>query len=59
MKNYLQKQEALRALNVHQIDGSGSYLISCILWNQRVKRIYTGYSKTEAVALFKQFIYSI
>lgn len=59
MKNYLQKQEALRALNVHQIDGSGSYLISCILWNQRVKRIYTGYSKTDAVALFKQFIYSI
>lgn len=59
MKNYLQKQEALRALDVHQIDGSGSYLISCILWNQRVKRIYTGYSKTDAVALFKQFIYSI
>jgi ammonia channel protein AmtB len=59
MKNYLQKQEALRALNVHQVEGSGSYLISCILWNQRVKRIYTGYSKTEAVALFKQFIYSI
>lgn len=59
MKNYLQKQEALRALDVHQIDGSGSYLISCILWNQRVKRIYTGYSQTEAVALFKKFIYSI
>lgn len=59
MKNYLQKQDALRALNVCQIDGSGSYLISCILWNQRVKRIYTGYSKTDAVALFKQFIYSI
>lgn len=59
MRNSLQKQEALRALNVHQIDGSGSYLISCILWNQRVKRIYTGYSKTDAVALFKQFIYSI
>lgn len=59
MKNYLQKQAALRALNVHQVEGSGSYLISCILWNQRVKRIYTGYSKTDAVALFKKFIYSI
>ena len=59
MKNYLQKQEALRALSVCQVEGSGSYLISCILWNQRVKRIYTGYSKTEALALFKQFIYSL
>jgi hypothetical protein len=59
MKNYLQKQEALRALNVDHVTPCGSYLISCILWNQRVKRIYTGYSKTEAVALFKQFIYSL
>lgn len=59
MKNYLQKQEALRALNVHQIDGSGSYLISCILFNQYVKRIYTGYSRNQAIQLFKQFIYSI
>jgi len=59
MKNYLQKQEALRALDVHQIDGSGSYLISCILWNQRVKRMYTGYTRIQAIQLFKQFIYSI
>lgn len=59
MKNYLQKQEALSALNVHQVEKSGTYLISCILFNQRVKRMYTGYSRNQAIQLFKQFIYSI
>lgn len=59
MRNSLQKQEALRALSVHQIEGSGSYLISCILFNQLVKRMYTGYSRIQAIQLFKQFIYSI
>lgn len=59
MKNYLQKQEALSALNVCQVEGSGTYLISCIIFNQRVKRMYTGYSRSQAIQLFKQFIYSI
>ncbi len=59
MKNYLQKEEALMALNVCQIERSGTYLISCILWNQRVKRMYTGYTRNQAIQLFKQFIYSI
>ena len=59
MKNYLQKQEALQALSVDQISASGSYLISCILFNQRIKRIYTDYSRNQAIQLFKQFIYSI
>jgi hypothetical protein len=59
MRNHLQKEEALRALNVHQVEGSGTYLISCILFNQRVKRMYTGYSRNQAIQLFKQFIYSI
>ena len=59
MRNHLQKEEALRALNVCQVEGSGTYLISCILFNQRVKRMYTGYSRSQAIQLFKQFIYSI
>ena len=59
MKNYLQKQEALSALTVEQVTPCGSYLISCILFNQRVKRMYTGYSRNQAVQLFKKFIYSI
>lgn len=59
MRNYLQKQEALRALNVDQVTPCGSYLISCILFNQSVKRMYTGYSRNQAIQLFKQFVYSI
>ena len=56
MRNSLQKQEALRALSVCQVEGSGTYLISCILFNQRIKRMYTGYSRIQAIQLFKQFI---
>jgi hypothetical protein len=58
MRDATEKKLALSAMNV-DVNLNGFIFISTILYDQRVKRSYSGYTINQAKAEFSKFIYSI
>jgi hypothetical protein len=58
MRDATEKKLALAAMNV-DVNFSGVICVSVILYSQRVKRLYSGYTINQAKAEFSKFIHSI